>query len=68
MLPPQLQIIKDHLDATGYARRTAAQDALLRELNDLNENASVERHLRESRVTKMTGPLGDSCPSCGRAF
>lgn len=68
MLPPQMQRIKEHLEAVGYARRTASQDALLAELNDLDESASVERHLRESRVTKMTSPLGDTCPSCGRPF
>lgn len=66
-LPPQLAALKRELTATGYTKRTSKQDALLKELEGLDD-VVTKRAVDESIAlgsTTMTGS-GAGCPCCGR--
>ena len=67
MLTPYLRQMKERLDAKGFAKRSAGEDALLAELNLLDSSADVKK-LSESHETRMTSPPAGTCYACGRAL
>lgn len=70
MLPPRLSAIKRRLELKGYSNRSTHEDALLDELQLLDESSDVQKALRlnEARVQKMTGGPAGYCDCCGRAL
>lgn len=67
-LTPELEKLKNSLEATGYAKRTLVQDRLLSELEAIDRlvlRQSIEKS-SFAQATKMTSPGGDTCSCCGR--
>lgn len=67
-LPPEMQALKQKLNAISDRQRTESQNKLLLELE------FVDRHLLQKSITesihasetRMTSPGGGSCACCGR--
>lgn len=74
-LPSELRKIKQSLEARQLAhqrrevRLSQDERALLSELEQLDKHLThtILNEIRSS-VTKMTGPGGNVCSCCGRAF
>ena len=66
-LPPKLKALRMKLEGMTYSQRTTGQDAMLAELQEL-DNVMVRKGVQDSEfsATQMTSPGGNTCGCCGR--
>ena len=76
MLTPKLKKLRDALNVKGIVKRTAEQDLIFAELNDLDKAMDeaakkghfplIEEFSRKANANyPVQGPAGGKCPTCG---